>query len=92
MGSVCKGWEWEFAHGDTENNPRPVPNINKINDSAAAAAAPANMAPHDTALAVAFELAGPENLISSLVTTLEKSHNASKKLILYVIVELEEFC
>lgn len=68
----------EFAQGNTEDNPQPVPNINKINDSAAAAAAPANIAPHDTALAVAFELAGPENLISSLVTKLEKSHNACR--------------
>ena len=40
-----------FIHGDTEDKPRPVPNINRISDKAAAAAAPAKMAPHATALA-----------------------------------------
>jgi len=38
-------------HGETEDSPKPTPNINKISDSAAAATAPAKMAPHDTALA-----------------------------------------
>jgi hypothetical protein len=41
------------AQGDTEDNPKPVPNINMISDRAAAPAAPAIIAPHDTALACA---------------------------------------
>jgi hypothetical protein len=43
-----------YAHGDTEDSPKPVPSINKISDNAAAAAAPAIIAPHDTALAVVW--------------------------------------
>jgi hypothetical protein len=39
-----------LAQGDIEDRPKPVPSINRIRDSAAAAAAPANMAPQDTAL------------------------------------------
>ena len=39
-----------FAQGDTDDRPSPVPNSNKIRESAAAAAAPAKMAPHETAL------------------------------------------
>jgi hypothetical protein len=39
-----------YAQGDTEDNSKPVPNINRINDRAAIAAAPATMAPQDTAL------------------------------------------
>src|SRR5664279_4034123 len=44
------------AHGDTEDNPKPIPSINKIKDRAAATAAPATMALHDTALASACVL------------------------------------
>jgi len=40
-----------YAHGDTEDKPKPVPNIKRISDKAAVAAAPAKMALHDTALA-----------------------------------------
>ncbi len=40
-----------LLHGETEDKPSPVPRISRISDSAAAAAAPANTAPHDTALA-----------------------------------------
>jgi hypothetical protein len=40
-----------YAQGDTEDRPKPVPNIKRISDRAAAAAAPATIAPHDTALA-----------------------------------------
>ena len=36
----------------TEDRPKPTPNINKISDRAAAAAAPAKIAPQDTALAL----------------------------------------
>ena len=36
-------------HGDTADSPRPVPSTNKISDSAAAAAAPARIAAHETA-------------------------------------------
>ena len=39
-----------LAQGDTEDRPKPVPKINKIKDNAAAAAAPATMADHDTGL------------------------------------------
>jgi hypothetical protein len=39
------------AHGDTDDNPKPVPSINRIKERAAVAAPPATMAPHDTALA-----------------------------------------
>ena len=38
------------VQGDTEDNPKPIPSINKIKDRAAAAAEPAAMALHDTAL------------------------------------------
>ena len=38
-----------LAQGETDDKPKPVPRINKINDNAAAAAAPAKMADHDTA-------------------------------------------
>ncbi|MGD7033566.1 hypothetical protein [Methylotuvimicrobium buryatense] len=40
-----------YAHGDTEDRPKPVPNIKRINARAAAAVAPAKIALHDTALA-----------------------------------------
>ena len=40
------------THGDTEDKPKPVPRISKIRDSAAAAAAPAKIAAHETALAL----------------------------------------
>jgi hypothetical protein len=40
-----------YAQGDTEDSSKPVPNIKRISAKAAAAAAPATMAPHDTALA-----------------------------------------
>jgi hypothetical protein len=42
-----------YAQGDTEDRPKPVPNIKRINARAAVAAAPATMALHDTALALA---------------------------------------
>ena len=38
------------AQGDTEDKPSPTPRINRISDKAAAAAAPAITALHDTAL------------------------------------------
>ena len=37
--------------GETDDRPSPTPSISRISDSAAAAAAPAMMAPHETALA-----------------------------------------
>ncbi len=37
-------------HGETDDRPRPTPRITRINESAAAAMAPARIAPHDTAL------------------------------------------
>ena len=40
--------------------PRPIPSIKRISDKAADAAAPATMAPHDTALACARALSGYE--------------------------------
>jgi len=40
-----------YAQGDTEESPKPVPNIKRISAKAAAPAAPATIAPHDTALA-----------------------------------------
>src|SRR5690606_25877602 len=46
-------------HGETLVSPRPMPRINMINDSAAAANAPASIAPHDTALAAAAGSARP---------------------------------
>jgi hypothetical protein len=39
------------AQGDTEDSSKPVPNIKRISEKAAVAAAPATIAPHDTALA-----------------------------------------
>ena len=45
-------------HGETEESPRPTPRISKIRDSAAAPAAPAKMAAHDTALAGPADLGG----------------------------------
>lgn len=39
-----------LAHGDTEDSPRPIPRISRIRDREAAAAAPATIAPQDTAL------------------------------------------
>src|SRR5471032_50626 len=35
-------------HGDMDDSPRPTPSINRMKDSAAAAAAPAMTAPQDT--------------------------------------------
>ncbi|RZL10056.1 MAG: hypothetical protein EOP40_07765 [Rubrivivax sp.] len=46
------------AHGDTDDSPRPVPRISRISERAAAAAAPAKIAPHETALACAWALTG----------------------------------
>ena len=40
------------AQGETADRPSPVPRISKISDKAAAAIAPAKIAPHDTALDV----------------------------------------
>ncbi|MNL61002.1 hypothetical protein D3C87_1848680 [compost metagenome] len=37
-----------LAHGDTAEKPRPKPSSTRISDNAAAAAAPAKMAPQDT--------------------------------------------
>ena len=39
-----------WAHGDTADRPSPTPSNRRIRDSAAAPAAPAKMAPQDTAL------------------------------------------
>jgi hypothetical protein len=39
-------------HGDTDDRPNPTPRINRINDKEAPAAAPAAIAPHETALVV----------------------------------------
>ena len=39
------------AHGEIADKPSPAPRINRIIDKAAAAAAPARIAPHETALA-----------------------------------------
>ncbi len=39
-----------LAHGETDDKPRPTPRMSRISESAAAAAAPAAMAPHETAL------------------------------------------
>jgi hypothetical protein len=44
------------AHGDTDDNPSPTPRISSINESDAAAAAPAAMAPQETALLSALVL------------------------------------
>jgi hypothetical protein len=41
-----------YAQGETEDRPKPIPNISRINAKAAAAVAPATMAAHDTALEV----------------------------------------
>src|SRR5262245_31860569 len=38
-----------LLHGETDDKPRPVPSSSRISDSAAAAAPPANTAPHETA-------------------------------------------
>jgi hypothetical protein len=38
------------AHGDTDDRPSPTPRICRISDREAPAAAPAAMAPHETAL------------------------------------------
>jgi hypothetical protein len=43
------------VHGDTDESPKPTPRISKISDSDAAAAAPAMMEPHETALRVGTE-------------------------------------
>ncbi|MCY1465766.1 hypothetical protein D9M71_839570 [compost metagenome] len=37
-----------LAHGETAENPRPKPSSTRISDNAAAAAAPAKIAPQDT--------------------------------------------
>jgi hypothetical protein len=42
------------AQGDTEDRPRPTPRMIRISESAAEAAAPARIAPQDTALCGAF--------------------------------------
>jgi len=41
-----------YAQGDTEDRPKPIPNMSRINAKAAAAVAPARMAAHDTAFEV----------------------------------------
>ena len=38
------------AQGEIEDNPKPVPSMSKIRESAAAPAAPAKIAPQETAL------------------------------------------
>jgi len=45
-----------YAHGDTEDSPKPVPSITRISDKAAIAAAPAKIALHETALACIGEV------------------------------------
>jgi hypothetical protein len=45
-------------HGDTDDNPSPTPRINMINDKEAPAAAPATMAPHETALVMEGDITG----------------------------------
>ncbi|MBA4264227.1 MAG: hypothetical protein C0453_04030 [Comamonadaceae bacterium] len=44
-----------WDQGDTEDMPNPTPRMSRISESAAAAAAPAAMAPHETALMVPAE-------------------------------------
>ncbi|MNI74797.1 hypothetical protein D3C73_1309050 [compost metagenome] len=53
-------------HGDTEDRPRPTPRMSRMRDSAAAATAPAKMAPHDTALSL---LGGTMGVVTTVATS-----------------------
>jgi hypothetical protein len=64
-----------LAQGDIEDRPKPVPSISRIRESAAAAAAPAKMAPQDTALTdscgvATAVLTGPYIAFCSLVVVI----------------------
>jgi hypothetical protein len=64
-----------FAHGETDDKPNPVPRMSKMSESAAAAAAPANIAPQETALA--FILGRFVSLLPRRVCVAFSANNAS---------------
>jgi hypothetical protein len=47
-----------YDQGDTDDKPKPVPNINRISEREATAVAPAKIAPHETAFAWACRISG----------------------------------
>lgn len=57
------------AQGDTEDMPNPVPSIKRISESAEAAAAPAKIAPHETALDSADERSAGMSSTSGLIAS-----------------------
>ncbi|KAG1421533.1 hypothetical protein G6F57_023580 [Rhizopus arrhizus] len=68
-------------HGDTDDRPRPTPRISRMRDSAAAATAPAKIAPQDTALSLAGGTMGAVTTVATSGPSGPRSGGSNRVLI-----------